>query len=180
MNQLFKFGIVLGVICLTATFVLALTYQITRPRIEEQLRLEEQEALKEIAPLADSFVEKSIDGIEYLEAIKENKLIGYCLRITTSGYNGYIRLLAGIDLNGVITGVRVLEHQETPGLGAKISEIKPGEKDPWFLKQFIGKSARTIQVKKDIDAITGATISSKAVAEAINKTVTDFLEKKSK
>lgn len=177
MNQLFKFGLILGVICLTATLVLALTYQITKPRIEEQLKNEEQEALKVITPEADSFVEKSIDGIDYFEAFRGNKLVGYCLRITANGYNGFIRIIAGVDLNGIITGVRVLEHQETPGLGAKINEIKPQEEDPWFLRQFIGKPAGNLQVKKDIDAITGATISSRAVMDAINKTVNEFLVK---
>lgn len=177
MNQLFKFGIILGIICLTATFVLAITYQVTKPKIEEHLRKEEQEALKVILPDADSFKEKSVDGIEYFEAIKGNSLIGYCIRLTANGYNGFVRLIVGIDLNGIIKGVRVLEHQETPGLGAKISEIKPGEKDPWFLRQFIGKSAKTIEVKKDIDAITGATISSKAVTDTIRNTVNEFLLK---
>lgn len=180
MNQLFKFGLILGVICLAATLVLALTYQITRPGIEEQLKNEEQEALKAIVPAADTFVEKSVDGIDYFEALRGNKLAGYCLRVTASGYNGFIRIITGIDLNGIITGVRVLEHQETPGLGAKINEVKPQEKDPWFLRQFIGRQAGNLEVIRDIDAVTGATISSRAVTDAINKTVNEFLKKAAK
>jgi electron transport complex protein RnfG len=86
-------------------------------------------------------------------------------------------MITGIDRNGVIKGVRILEHQETPGLGSKINEIHPGEKEPHFLRQFIGKNGKTVAVKKDIDAITGATISSKAVTDAINKAVAEFLEK---
>lgn len=177
MKQLIKFGLILGVICLTATLVLALTYQITRPKIEEKLRIEEEQALKEILPDAASFNKKAIDGIDYFEASKGKDLIGYCVRVTANGYNGFIRLMVGIDLNGIIKGVRILEHYETPGLGEKISEIKLGEKDPWFLRQFVGKSAKTVVIKKDIDAITGATISSRAVCEAINKTVNEFLGK---
>ncbi|MCM8781536.1 MAG: RnfABCDGE type electron transport complex subunit G [Candidatus Omnitrophica bacterium] len=172
-----RFGIILGIICLTATLVLAVTYQITRPKIEERLRQEEQEALRQIIPEADFFNEKTVDKIDYFDALKRNNLIGYGIKITTNGYNGFIRLIVGIDLNGVIKGIRVIEHRETPGLGARINEIKPGEKDAWFLRQFIGKSARTIEIRKDIDAVTGATISSKAVADAVNKMVNEFLSK---
>ncbi|MFA6609345.1 MAG: RnfABCDGE type electron transport complex subunit G [Candidatus Omnitrophota bacterium] len=177
MNQMFKFGMILGVICLLATLVLAATYQVTKPKIEAQMRLEEQAALKAILPAADSFKEKTLDGIEYFEAFKGGSLSGYCLKITASGYGGYIRLIAGITPDGVIKGVRILEHQETPGLGSQIDQVKPGEKDPWFLRQFVGKSARTVAVKKDIDAITGATISSEAVTGAIRTGADVFLLK---
>jgi Na+-translocating ferredoxin:NAD+ oxidoreductase subunit G len=177
MSQLVKFGLILGAICLMATLVLAVTYEVTKPKIEEQLKLEEQEALGAIMPHADSFAEKKLDGIEYFEASKDKKLIGYCVRVVGAGYNGYIRMIAAIDLAGTIQGLEVLEHSETPGLGAKINELKPGERESWFLKQFKGKSARTIAVKKDIDAITGATISSRAVTDAIRMTADDLLTK---
>jgi len=177
MSQLIKFGLVLGVICLAATLVLAVTYEITKPKIEGQLKTEERDALKSIMPSADSFSEKVRDGIEYFEALKGRTVVGYCVRVLGSGYNGYIRIIAGVDSNGTIQGVAILEHSETPGLGAKINEIKSGESEPWFLKQFKGKNARDIAVKKDIDAITGATISSKAVTDAVRKTVDDLLSK---
>ena len=177
MNQLARFGLVLGIICLVATLVLAVTYEITKPKIDEQLRLEEKESLEIIAPAADFFNEKFVDGIEYFEAMKADKLVGYCIRVMGSGYGGYIRMLVGIDPNGIITGVEVLEQYETPGLGAKIDETKPGEKDPWFLRQFKGKNAATVAVRKNIDAITGATISSKAVTDAVRGAVTEFLAK---
>lgn len=177
MNQLIKFGLILGVICLAATLVLAVTYEVTRPKIEEQLKAEERSALKSIMPSADSFGEKTLDGIEYFEALKGKTVVGYCVRVAGNGYNGYIRMIAGVDSNGAIEGVAVLEHNETPGLGAKINEIRPGESEPWFLKQFKGRNARSVAVKKDIDAITGATISSKAVTDAVRKTVDNLLSK---
>ena len=177
MNQMAKFGLILGIICLIATLVLAVTYEVTRPKIAEQLRQEEQAALKSIIPDADSFAPKTLDGIEYFEAMKGPDLVGYCLKVTGSGYGGYMRIMVGIDPNGVIRGVSVLEHQETPGLGSKITEVRPGETEPWFLKQFSGKPAKTVAVKKNIDAITGATISSKAVTDAVRNAVNDFLAK---
>ena len=177
MNQLIRFGIVLGTICLVATLVLAVTYEITKPKIDDKLKVEEEAALKAIMPGADSFNENQIDEIEYFEARKGKSLVGYCIRVTGNGYNGFMRMIVGIDLNGIINGVEILEHQETPGLGAKINEIRPEEKEPYFLAQFKAKQARTVAVKKDIDAITGATISSKAVTVAISLTVTEFLAK---
>jgi len=177
MNQLVRFGIVLGFICLAATLVLAVTYEITKPRIDAELKKEEEDALKTIMPDADSFKEKSIGGIKYFECLKRYDLIGYCIRATGNGYNGYIRMIVGIDTDGIIKGIKILEQYETPGLGARIVEIKRGDEEPWFLKQFAGKSAKTVEVKKDIDAITGATISSKAVTDTVNKTVNEFLTK---
>ena len=177
MKQLLKFGLVLGMICLIATLVLAVTYEATKPKIDKQLTAEEDAALKSIMALADSFNEKSVDGMEYFEAMKGNQLIGYCLRVTGTGYNGYIRMVVGIDTAGVIKGVEVLEHSETPGLGARIKEVRPGENDAWFLRQFKGKQASGIAVHKNIDAITGATISSKAITDAIRETAAKFLAK---
>jgi len=176
-NQLFRFGLILGVVCLIATLVLAVTYEVTRPKIEAELKREEQEALKEIITGADSFEAKSLDGIDYFEARRSGALAGYCIKATVNGYNGFLRMIVGITPDGTVKGVRVLEHQETPGLGARIDEVRPGEKEPWFLRQFVGKEARTVTVKKDVDAITGATITSRAVSDAVNKAAAEFLEK---
>ena len=125
-NQMARFGMIIGAICLAATLVLALTYEATKPKIEAQLKAEEQEALKKIMPDAGSFNHKTADDIEYFEAVKGQDVIGYCIKVTGTGYGGYIRMIAGIDPSGKIKGVSVLEHQETPGLGSKINEIRPG------------------------------------------------------
>jgi electron transport complex protein RnfG len=177
MNQLIKFGLILGVICLIATLVLAFTYELTKPKIDAAQKAEEDAALKTIMPDATSFAAKRAGEIDYFEALKDGELAGYCVKVTGSGYGGYMRIIVGIDTGGMIKGVRILEHQETPGLGSKISETRPGEKEPYFLRQFKGKQARTVAIKKDVDAITGATISSKAVTDAVNKTVAEFLDK---
>jgi Na+-translocating ferredoxin:NAD+ oxidoreductase subunit G len=176
-NQLLKFGVVLGSICLAATLVLAVTYEVTKPKIEAQAKAEEENALKIVMAGADSFTEKSVDGITYFEAIKGTELVGYCVKVIASGYNGYIRMIVGVDPKGIIKGLEVLEQSETPGLGSKITEIRPGEKEPYFLAQFKGKLAETLAIKKNIDAITGATITSKAVTDAVKNTLTEFLAK---
>lgn len=177
MSQLLKFGLILGVICFIATVVLALTYEMTRPRIEAQLKAEEDAALKSVMPRADTFEAKKTDGIEYYGAFKGGRLEGYCIKAVGNGYSGYIRMIVGIEPSGVITGVRILEQYETPGLGSQIVEVKKGQVEPRFLSQFKGKNALAVEVKKNIDAITGATITSKAVTDAVRNTVTEFLEK---
>lgn len=175
MNQLFKFGAILSSICLAATLVLAVTYQITKPKIEEQQRQAEKEALKIVMPDADSFTPESVKGIEYYEATKDGKSIGYCVKVVGNGYSGFIKMIVGIDPQGTIKGLEVLEQQETPGLGAKVNEVRPGEKRPWFLEQFTGKKADALELRKNIDALTGATITSNAVLTAVKDTVTQFL-----
>lgn len=175
MNQLLKFALVLGLICFIATMVLAVTYEVTKPKIEEQQRLEEEAALKSILPEADSFTKKQAGKIDYFEAIKDGKLVGYCVKVTGQGYSGFINMIVGVNLNGAIEGVEILQQQETPGLGANIDQTRPGEKEPYFLRQFKGKKASDVYVKKNIDAITGATISSKAVTDSIRETVDKFM-----
>jgi len=172
-----RFGLVLGVICLVATLVLAAVHEVTKPKIEEQARIEREAALKEVSPGADTFKAETADDIEYYEAYKGGELTGYCLKLMARGYGGYIHMVAGIDKDGVITGVRILEHAETPGLGSKMTEVKPGEEDPWFLRQFVGKSAASIEVKKNIDAITGATISSRVVTDAVREGADKLMKK---
>ncbi len=176
MNQMIRFGLVLAVICLIASGVLAVTYKITKPAIDMRAKEAEKEALESILPEADEFVEKSLDGVDYYEGYKEKGLIGYCVKAVGNGYGGYFHIMVGVDPAGTIHGVEVLDHQETPGLGSKIAEARPGEKDPWFLRQLKGKDALTVSLK-DIDAVTGATISSKAVVDSINLSIQEFLEK---
>jgi len=173
MNQLVKYGLILAAICFAAALVLSFVYQVTRPAIEEGRRQEEEAARRALLPQADIFEKKSAGEMEYYEGRRAGKTIGYCLTVVGNGYSGFLRMMVGIDPEGAISGLRVLEHQETPGLGARIIEVKRGEDDPWFLRQFRGKAGRKLALK-DIQAITGATITSRAVTDAVRATVDDF------
>lgn len=125
--------------------------------------------LKGVQSSADSFSGKKVlGGIEYFEARRDKDLIGYCISVTGSGYCGPMRIIVGIDRSGVIQGVKILEHVETAGIGSGITERS-------FLDQFKGKNAAALSVGKNIDAITGATISSKAVIDLINDTAKRFI-----
>ena len=138
------------------------------------LAVTQKEAMKEIFAAADSFKAKKCGDIDYFEVSKENSAIGYCINVTARGYSGPICMVVGLDPEGVIKGIRIIAHRETPGIGARINEILAGEKEPWFLRQFVGKQGRTVMLKKDVDAVSGATISSNAVTTAVNGAANAF------
>ncbi len=125
-------------------------------------------ALKALVPEADSFRAGSADGIEYFEALRGGRLAGYCVRAEAAGYCGAIKMLVAVDTSGAIKGIKVLEHRETAGIGAKVTQAG-------FLKQFEGKTDAEVSAKKGIDTVTGATISSEAVIEAVSRTIGKFL-----
>ncbi|MGD2063578.1 MAG: RnfABCDGE type electron transport complex subunit G [Nitrospirota bacterium] len=112
--------------------------------------------------------ERGKEGVLVYPAYKEGKLVGRAFAVTShEGYSGDIDLLIGVDPDGAITGVEVINHAETPGLGAKIVSEKtwPGK------RELVGRTlADSLEVKKDggeIDAIAGATISPRAVCKAV-------------
>lgn len=169
-----RFGIILMLVCLVASSILAITYKITYPKILSQKDIEEKGALKTVFSDADEFKKTE----DYYTAYKNNLVYGYILKIYARGYSSSpIEMLVGFDTKGTIEGLVVLAQSETPGLGAKITEIKFGEKDAWFLRQFKGRLAEDLSLDK-IEAITGATISSRAVTETIKTEIRKFLDKK--
>jgi len=127
----------------------------------------EEAFLKELFPNATSFSSKRGDPLHYT-AFKGSSSVGYCF-VTTDivpeerGYAGAIKALACMDRKGVITGVKVLEHKETPAYAHKIEE-------PIFLDQFRGKNVRDpFVIGKDLDGIARASVSCDAVAGSIRK-----------
>lgn len=169
-----RYGMILFTICLVASLVLSFTYKVTKSSIQEQLTADEKKALAEIFPEATAFEDKTFDGKSYYLAKKDARELGFVMKVEAKGYSSNIVMLAGFDRQGVIKGVEVLSQQETPGLGAKIAEIKTGEKKPWFLTQFQGKSANELDLK-NIQAISAATITSRAVVESVKKSVEEFM-----
>ncbi|MCX8083080.1 MAG: RnfABCDGE type electron transport complex subunit G [bacterium] len=158
-------GLVVTLIITTLSgYLLAQVYKITKPKIDEQKKMEEQKLYREIFPEGVEFVEEK----EYISVYDgEKKTLGRIYHIVQAGYGGPIVIKVGFDTEGKIKGVRILEQSETPGLGTKITEKS-------FLDQFTGKSGNELYLKKynkegRIDAITGATISSKAVSDGILK-----------
>lgn len=172
-----RFVIVLTMVCIIAALVLGITYNVTKPLIAAQNEREKKEALEKVLPGADEYRQKFLEGKEHYKGYQNGKLIGYAIFADGDGYSGNIHVLIGINNDEKITGVEVLSQQETPGLGARCVEIKPREKQPWFLKQFKGKSPSELSLK-NIEAITGATITTEAIIKAVKEEAGAFSKSK--
>lgn len=172
---MFKFTITLTLVCIVAALVLGGTYSVTKPLIAVQQEKEQKQALEKVIESADDYKKKIIDDKPYYEAYKDNKLIGYAIFADGDGYSGKIEMLVGIDTEGVVGGIEILSQSETPGLGARCCEIKRGEKFPWFLKQFKHKKASELSLK-NIEALTGATITTEAIIDGVKEEAAEFLK----
>lgn len=155
----------LFIITLVAAFVLAGVNAITKEKIAEAEKTSNIQAMKVLFPEADEFKEIN-DSIN--EGFKEGQSLGFCVNVSPKGYGGEIKLLVGIDNENKVTGIEVLSHSETPGLGAKST----GES---FKSQFKGKETDLSVVKtqtknsNEVQAITGATVTSRAIADGIRE-----------
>ncbi len=167
MRDILRSVLLVFVVCGVAAGALSFVYSSTKDKIVEQARLEKEEALKTVFPQASGFKEK-VPGREW-EAEAGGAPAGTVVATNAKGYGGPIALVIGVDTEKKVTGVRVLSHTETPGLGAKITGAP-------FLAQFAGKTAAQLKLKKDdpaggLDAISAATISSRAVSETVRSVV---------
>ncbi|MDO8733909.1 MAG: RnfABCDGE type electron transport complex subunit G [Elusimicrobiota bacterium] len=170
MKETIKLGKYLFIICAVAGVTLAGTNEFTTHKIASQKLKAENSALTEVLPVAFCFEVK--DNFPKNGFDDKNNIVGYVLKVIAKGYSGQIESLVGLDRDFKITGVKILSQNETPGLGAKISEKN-------FLLQFIGKFSEKVLLKKDnksgeIDGITSATISSRAITDAIRKNIDEF------
>lgn len=192
MNNVLKFALVLFIVNLVAASILAGAYLVTKPAIEKEEKFAREEALKEVMPesVGDRLEPTEENGeIKYWKAFKgsNGRPSGYVFIAKKYGYSSVIETMVGMRSDGAITGARVLNQNETPGLGAKIIEVitdktifkaikdlfskkKKTEKKmpPYFTEQFKGVDVRTMNIS-NIDAITGATISSRAVVDSVRE-----------
>ena len=176
--------IVLTIICAISALALAYVYNITKEPIAKQKRLEMIKAIKSVLPknvVNDPLKDKiKIDGrTVYIGKDSAGKVVGVAFKcVSNEGYGGKIEIMLGLKKDGTINAIQILSHSETPGLGAKIEQ-------PWFKKQFEGRNLKNTKwkVKKDggdIDQISGATISPRAVTKAVYQGLLFFDKNKSK
>ena len=142
------------VICIVAGVALATTYSLTKNRIEEQLQSQQLDALKVVLPRAVEFSKcNSGVDIDYYEGLNDEKgIVGYAFIGESKGYSSIIKVVVGIDQEGTITGIKITEQKETPGLGTQSVEVpvtrtfwqailgkgESGEPSrPWFEDQFV-------------------------------------------
>ena len=172
---------VLFLICLITTLALAGTNLLTRDRIAEQARLEEEASRQVVLPQAAAFeavtdlpADEAFDGMDsyYIGTTESGDAAGYIFVTTAKGYGGDIRVMTGISTSGAVTGVTILSHSETVGLGANIetdgfrSQYNQAIPDGGFT---VVKSSAAGEGQ--ISAVTGATVSSNAVTAAVNEAV---------
>lgn len=160
---------ILTIIAAFAALLLALTNMATRDIIANRALQAKQEAMSSLLPQADSFdpslyVEGGV--LDSFDVAKNgNETIGYVAQITKSGYGGPIEIIVAMDNNLSVQGISIggPEFAETAGLGSKVKESK-------FTDQYQNKEY-PIVLNKDIDQISGATISSTAVNQGVNEAV---------
>jgi len=164
----FRLALILFLVCGLSAGILAEVYQITNPQIQKNVEREEISKRNLVLPEAADFQPQERNGIKFYRGIDSNgEGVGLAFQIFSRGYGGLIRMMVGINSEGKITGVAIspLDHTETPGLGAKIA-------DKSFLSQLKGRTLSEIKLRSEdgsIDAIAGATISSRAVCEGVKK-----------
>ena len=158
MREIVKYGLVLSIICLIATSFLAFVYSFTKPKIIERQNMEFQKSLRELFSDAKNFELISFDDDSYYKVYDiDNNLLGIAFKTKSKGYSGEIEVLVGIREAGDIVGIKIISQNETPGLGSRITEKN-------FLEQFIGKNASNLS---EVETITSATISSRAVIKSV-------------
>lgn len=174
--------ITLAVITLVGSLALGYVFQWTKEPIAKAQMEKQLRAIEAVVkgydnnPVTEKFKVATPDGsdsLEFFPAKKGGQLIGMAVKTKSSkGYAGDIWLMIGFNMQGEIQRAVVIEHKETPGLGSKMTGAK-------FLDQFLNKNpgSTNLKVKKDggsIDAITGATISSRAFSEAVQRAYETF------
>ena len=142
----------------------------TREKIVAAQQAEIQEMLATLFPSLETF--QFNEGSGKYTILNGATTIGQARMLQAGGYGGAIDILIGIEPDGRLRGIRIISQQETPGLGARIVESQ-------FLDQFVGLSVNELDLSRDggsVDAITGATISARAVVYAVRETVRDSFE----
>ncbi len=189
MKDIIKLGLILFTFCVIAASALMITDQVTAGPIQKQIDQANELARKGVFPEADAF--EALDEAQLQElkadfkileevyyAKKGSDVIGFVVKTMPSGFSGKIEVTTGISVDAKLTGVRIGAMTETPGLG----DIA---KKPEFYEQYTGKSTSTeIGVNKstpkenEIQALTGATITSRAVTLGVNTAVqvVDFIK----
>lgn len=170
----------LFLICVVVTALLALTNAVTAPKIDA-LAVETQEASKkQVLSSANSFSEEKQvekDGVSYTYydgLASDGSVVGYVFVTSAKGYGGDISVMVGVLGDGTVAGVNILSINETAGLGMNA-------KNQSFLDQFLGKSGEIGVAKNnpsdtEIQALTGATITSSAMATAVNTALSLYAE----
>jgi electron transport complex protein RnfG len=181
MKDMMKITLSLVAIFIAAALIMGVTYKYTSPVRFTAEKKEKEEALKEMAPDATDPIKptgewRSSHGkpYEYYLATSGGKPVAYISSTAGKGYSSYIAMLVSLDTDFKIRDIKILHHGETPGLGDQIE-------DKNFIGQFKGKALSQLillktETKDNIQAISGATISSRAVTNGVKDAVQTLVD----
>ncbi len=158
--------VALFAICLVVAVLLGFTNELTKAPIAEQERLTQERAMQSVCTEAVSF--EKIGDSAYKGLDSDGNVLGYAIEVSTKGYGGDIKIMVGIDAQDEITGVEILSHSETPGLGANCTNESFRS---MFEKPIPDEGFKVNKDGGEIDAITGATITSRAVTNGVNEAI---------
>lgn len=167
--------VVMVSICIIVTLALSITNNITSPKISALNEKQQKDSMSKLIK-ADSYDEATLDtdgnSVTYYRAMLSGAPVGYIFITSSGGYGGDVSVMTATDTSGKVTSVAILDvSNETPGLGQNAARED-------FYSQFIGKNSAVSAAKhgtasgeNEIDAVTGATITSKAVTNAVNTAI---------
>lgn len=166
-----RYSLIMCAFAVVAGAILALTYQKTEPLRQANMRKIELGSRQVLLPQAVTFVPASAQKYRFWKGLTaDKKVAGYILKAVRRGYSSDIETLIALRPDFSIVAIKVLAQAETPGLGALIETDK-------FTSQFRQLTGKAVSVRKDggeVDAVTGATISSRAVAASVQNEIETF------
>jgi len=173
MKYYLKLGFVLLIITVIASGILAYLNTLTQPIIEENQRVAQEKARKEVLPSAITFDEVAGDLVYHIGKDATGGVVGYTFVASLYGYSSEVKTMVGVNTDLVIEKIKVISQAETPGLGANCEK-------PDFLARFDGKQKTELNVVKTakedgILSLTGATITTRTIANSIKEAM-DKLE----
>lgn len=172
MRDILRLSITLALVGILSASLLTYINGVTAPIIAERQEAEYRQALELFFPDFDSFESEQHDG-DYFDLIYDSSgnLIGIMSTIQQQGYDGYITYNLAVDGEGVILGLLIISHSETPGIGDIITTDS-------FKEQFIGKSYEDpITAGEDVDIVSGATVSTSAMISSVRRVAGVIAEK---
>ena len=167
-KYILRLTLILFLITAVVAGLLGLVNYLTEDRIDELTRQKAEAAMQEVFPAGN--YEEIPAGEDGITAAYRADDAGYVVRVSVNGFGGAIDMMVGVDNAGTVTGVSIISHGETASLGANCTRED-------FRAQFVGASD-TLAVSKDggsIDALTGATVTSRAVVSGVNLAL-DFVK----
>lgn len=175
-----KLTVTLLVTCIIVAGLLGLVNGVTAGPIAQINQQKTEQAMAEVvsdpssfqavAELPQAAVDAATAAGGTLTELYDGQGAGYVLKVVASGSQGNIEMMVGVDGDGVVTGVSIVDNSETAGIGSKVMENEPLASGTGVLDQFAGKSAAdgTLAVGTNVEAITGATVSTRGVTTGVN------------